>query len=434
MHVIDIIIKKRDGIELTEDEIDFVIKNYIKGDIPDYQMSSFLMAIYFNGMTYKETSFLTRSMIESGDKIDLSDVSDKKIDKHSTGGVGDKVSLIVAPMVASCGIKVPMISGRGLGHTGGTLDKLESIPGFRVNLPAEEFKEYVKKSNVSIMGQTEEIVPADRKIYALRDVTGTVPSIPLISSSIISKKAAAGIDGLVMDIKLGNGAFISNYSKAKELADNLINLGRHIGIDTVAVITDMNQPLGKAVGNSIEVIESIKTLRGYGPEDLLEVSMTIGAWMILLGKRSMNLEEARRMLKETIMSGKALNKFKEMVENQGGNPEVIEDESLLPAAEYIEPVISDKEGIISEIQTTEIGKICMILGAGRENINSIIEHSAGIYIEKKIGEEIRKGEILCYINTNYKKVIPEAKERILNAYKTGEGMLIKPPLVYSTIY
>lgn len=434
MNIIDIIIKKRDGIELTEDEIDFVIKNYIKGDIPDYQMSAFLMAIYFNGMTHKETSFLTRSMIESGKKIDLTDLNDKKIDKHSTGGVGDKVSLIVPPMVASCGIKVPMISGRGLGHTGGTLDKLESIPGFRVNLTVKEFKEYVRKSNISIMGQTEEIVPADKKIYALRDVTGTVPSIPLISSSIISKKAAEGIDGLVLDIKLGNGAFINNYTEAKELADNMMNLGKHMGIDTAAIITDMNQPLGKAVGNSIEVIESIKTLRGYGPEDLLEVSMTIGAWMILLGKKSMNLEEARGMLKETIMSGKALNKFKEMVENQGGNPEVIEDESLLPDAEYIEPVISDKEGIISEIQTTEIGRICMILGAGRENINSIIDHSAGIYIEKKIGDEIRKGEILCYIHTNYKKVIPEAKERILNAYKTGEGMLIKPPLVYSTIY
>jgi pyrimidine-nucleoside phosphorylase len=400
MRAYDIICKKRDKGKLTREEIEYFISGFTSDKIPAYQMSSLLMAIFLNGMDTKEISDLTLSMMNSGEVLDLSSIPGIKVDKHSTGGVGDKVSLVLAPLVAACGVKVPMISGRGLGHTGGTLDKLESIPGFRTDLSTIEFKKNLSQIGVCIMGQTEKIAPADKKLYALRDVTGTVDSIPLIVSSILSKKLASGVDGIVFDVKCGNGAFMQTQASAKELVRTLIQICRKMKKKAVALITDMNQPLGYAVGNSLEVIESIETLKGRGPQDLMDITLALGTEMLILGKKAKDKKEAKEKLKQAIISGKGLEKLKQLIKTQGGNPKVIDNYSLLPQAKCKIEVKSEKTGYVKSIQTKEIGLACCKLGAGREKVDDQVDPAVGILLKKKMGDYVKKGESIAYVFSN----------------------------------
>jgi len=417
MRAYDIVCKKRDKGKLTKEEIEFFISGFTSNKIPDYQMSALLMAIFLNGMDSEETSNLTLSMLRSGDVLDLSSIPGIKVDKHSTGGVGDKVSLILAPLVAACGLKVPMISGRGLGHTGGTLDKLESIPGFRTNLTASEFKKNVSQIGVCIMGQTEKIAPADKKIYALRDVTGTIDSVPLIVSSILSKKLASGVDGIVFDVTCGNGAFMQTEKKAKELAKTLIRICRRMKRKAAALITDMNEPLGQAVGNSLEVIESIGALKGKGPQDLREVTLALGAEMLLLGKKAKSVRGAQGKLEQAIENGAGLKKFEQMIKSQGGNPDVIYDYDLLPKAKYKIEVKSDRTGYVQSIQTEEIGFACCKLGAGREKVDDGIDPAVGFLIKKKVGDYVKKGELLACVLANDLRKGKTARKEIKHCYK-----------------
>src|SRR3989338_756134 len=438
MRVIDIIKKKRDGEILTSKEIDFFIRGLTRGEIPDYQATAHLMAIYFSGMTEDETYHLTYSMMHSGEVLDLSDIPGIKVDKHSTGGVGDKLSLTIAPLVASAGVPMPMIAGRGLGHTGGTVDKLESIPNFRTNLSLREFKETVKKINLSIIGQTSEIAPADKKLYALRDVTATVESIPLIVSSIMSKKLAEGIDGLIMDVKTGNGAFMKEFEDAIELSEGIVQIGKKMGKNVVAIITDMNQPLWYAVGNSLEVIEAIEFLKGKGSDDIKNLTLKIGAWMLKIGGITEDIEDGIKILQEKLKSGEGLKKFRELIKLQGGNPDVIEDYSIFPKAKIIKDVMSSESGYVQKIETDKIGISACILGAGRLKIDSSIDFSAGLILRKKIGDYVEKGD-------KKKKVKPiftihktppiggggrgrsEAESSITSSYIIGVNQPIKPP-------
>ena len=414
MRAYDIILKKRKGNKLTKEEIAFFVNSYTKGGIPDYQASVLLMTIYFKGMDDEETANLTEAMMNSGDVYDLSSVSGKKIDKHSTGGVGDKVSIILAPLVASAGVVVPMMSGRGLGHTGGTLDKLESIPGFRTNLTKDEFISNLKKINVAMIGQSELIAPADKKLYALRDVTGTIESIPLIASSIMSKKLAEGIDGLVLDVKTGSGAFMKKERDAVRLAKNMAAIGKKMGKKVVALITDMDQPLGNAIGNSLEIKECIEVLKGRGPQDLFDITLELGAYMLKLAKKVNNAAKGMGILKRHLFDGSAYQRFMEMVELQGGDVRAIDNPLLLPSARYTKELLSEGTGYISKMDTEAIGIASCMLGAGREKVEDKIDPAVGIVIDKKIGDKVKIGERLALLHYN-------AEDRLAEAYKKLQG-------------
>ena len=411
----DIIEKKRDKKELTRDEIHYWISNYVKGEVPDYQVSSLLMAIYLNGMNKKEIGILTDEMRISGQIWDLSDIPGLKVDKHSTGGVGDKVSLVLGPMVAACGAKLAKMSGRGLGHTGGTLDKLESIPGFDIHKTYDDFKKQVKEIGLAIIGQDENIDPADKKLYALRDVTGTVGSIPLIASSIMSKKLASGADCILLDVKYGSGAFMKNIDDAKVLAQTMVDIGKELHKDVKAEITDMDQPLGMAIGNNLEVKEAIATLKGDGPKDLTELCISSGVILLKQAKIYDNDEEAKTALINSIKTGAALNKLKEMVKYQKGDVSYIEHPEKFEMASEIIPIYSTKEGYVHRIDALEIGKSSMKLGGGRETLDDIIDMSAGIILNKKIGDFVKNGELLATLYTN-KKDIEEIKGDVKNAF------------------
>ena len=433
MRAHDIIAKKRDKRKLTKEEIDFFISSFTENKIPDYQMSALLMAIFLNGMNSEETSDLTMSMMQSGQVLDLSSIPGIKVDKHSTGGVGDKVSLILAPLVAACGVKVPTISGRGLGHTGGTLDKLESIPGFRTDLTVNEFKRNVSEIGACIMGQTKEIAPADKKMYALRDVTGTVESIPLIVSSILSKKLASGVDAILFDVKCGNGAFMQTEEKAKELAKALIGVGKKMKKKMVALVTDMNEPLGEAVGNCLEVIESIEALKGKGPDDLMAVTFTLGAEMLILGKMAKSSKDAKGKLKQAIENGSGLKKLEQMIKRQGGNPDVIHNYDLLPKAKYKIEVRSEKSGYVKSIETKEIGLAACELGAGRGKVDDKIDQAVGFLIKKKVGEYVRKNDLVAHVFSNDRAGGESAAARIKNSYRLSEQRAERPRTILQKV-
>ena len=400
MDIINIICDKKDRKALTKEQIHFFIKGYVDKKIQDYQASALLMAITINGMNSEETAFLTEEMRVSGDVWDLSDIPGLKVDKHSTGGVGDKVSLILGPMIASCGAKLAKMSGRGLGHTGGTLDKMESIPGMKINLTKEEFKKQVNDIGLAIIGQDSHINPADKKLYALRDVTGTVQSIPLIASSIMSKKLASGADCILLDVKCGKGAFMKTYEDAKKLATEMVNIGKKLNKNVKAEITDMNQPLGKAVGNNLEIKEVIETLKGNGPKDLIEICLSSGSILLQQAKIFDDRKEGRKALEENIKNGKAFEKFKQFVEAQGGDVEYIDHPEKFPISKILIKILSEKEGYIKTIDALCIGLSSCHLGGGRMTMDDIIDMSAGIYLNKKVGDYAKKGELLCTLHTN----------------------------------
>ena len=433
MNIVDIITAKKDKKALTKEQIHFFIKGYLDKTIEDYQASALLMAITINGMTSEETAYLTEEMRVSGEVWDLSDIPGLKIDKHSTGGVGDKVSLILGPLVASCGAKMAKMSGRGLGHTGGTLDKMESIPGMRINLTKEEFKKQVKEIGVCIIGQSKDIDPADKKLYALRDVTGTVQSIPLIASSIMSKKLASGADCILLDVKCGKGAFMKTYEDAKILATEMVNIGKELKKNVKAEITDMNQPLGKAVGNSLEIKEVIETLKGNGPKDLEEICLSSGAILLTQAELFKTTDEARKALIENIKNGKAFEKFKEFVKAQGGDVEYIEHPEKFPVSKNLIEIKSEEEGYIKTIDALAIGLGSCHLGGGRLKLTDVIDMSAGIILNKKVGDFVKKGELLCTLHTNKDNVddiIKSVKEAfIFQAEPIKESELFKSGLI-----
>lgn len=401
---VDLIQKKKSGETLTKEEIDFMITDYVAGKIPDYQMSAMLMAIYFNGMENEELAVFTLAMRDSGDLVDLSPIEGIKVDKHSTGGVGDKTTLIVGPIVAACGVPVAKMSGRGLGFTGGTLDKLESISGFRIDLSAEEFFETVKKTGISVIGQTGNLAPADKLLYALRDVTATVDSIPLIAASVMSKKLAAGSDKIVLDVTTGSGAFMKNTRDAKKLAKHMVAIGNHAGKETVAILTGMEEPLGFAIGNNMEVKEAIEVLKGDGPEDVKEVSVALAGMMLSLGLENVSHSQGKRMAKKALSSGQAFEKFKEMVQAQGGDIRYVEHPEFFERDAFEGEVLAAEDGFLSGMDTEKIGVAAGLLGAGRETKDSVIDMSAGIYLKKKIGDIVKKGEpiAICYAGTKEK--------------------------------
>lgn len=404
MRMVDIIEKKRDGQELTTAEINFFIEGYTKDEIPDYQASALAMAIYFQDMNDRERADLTRAMVESGDTIDLSAIDGVKVDKHSTGGVGDTTTLVLAPLVASLGVPVAKMSGRGLGHTGGTIDKLESIAGFHVELTREQFIDLVNRDKVAVIGQSGNLTPADKKLYALRDVTGTVNSIPLIASSIMSKKIAAGADAIVLDVKTGDGAFMKTQEDAEELAHAMVRIGNHVGRKTIAIISDMSQPLGFAIGNALEVKEAIETLQGKGPKDLTELVLTLGSQMVILAGKAKTSEEAKEMLLDAIHSGKALAKFKEFLANQGGDASIVDDLTKLPQAKYKIELPAKQSGYISRMVADEIGVASMILGAGRATKEDVIDLAVGLVLHKKVGDKVEEGESILTIYSNRENV------------------------------
>ncbi|MED3725205.1 pyrimidine-nucleoside phosphorylase [Priestia filamentosa] len=432
MRMVDLIAKKRDGKELTKEEISFIVEGYTSGDIPDYQMSAFTMAVFFQGMTANEQAELTMSMVQSGDTIDLSAIEGVKVDKHSTGGVGDTTTLILAPLVATVGVPVAKMSGRGLGHTGGTIDKLEAVKGFHVEIDKKEFIELVNKNKVAVVGQSGNLTPADKKIYALRDVTATVNSLPLIAASIMSKKIAAGADAIVLDVKTGAGAFMKNLEDAKALAQSMVNIGNNVGRQTMAVISDMSQPLGFAIGNALEVEEAIDTLKGKGPKDLEELCLVLGSYMVYLANKASSLEEARRMLQEVIENGKALESFKTFLAAQGGDPSVVDDVAKLPQAAHKIEVKAEKDGYVSEIVADEMGTAAMWLGAGRATKDSEIDLAVGLMLRKKVGDEVKKGESLVTIYSN-KEDVQEVKEHILKNISISSEKVDAPSLIYDTV-
>lgn len=433
MRMYDVILKKRNNLELNKEEIDFFINGFTEGTIPDYQASALLMAIYFNGMNKRETADLTMAMAKSGDRLDLSKINGIKVDKHSTGGVGDKTTILLAPMVASCGVPVAKMSGRGLGHTGGTIDKLESITGFSVSIPEEQFINNVNKLGLALVAQTGCLAPADKKIYALRDVTTTVDSIPLIASSIMSKKIASGADAIVLDVKVGDGAFMKDEESATLLAREMVKIGNNVGVKTIAVISDMNQPLGYAVGNSLEIIEAINTLKGNGPLDLLELCFALGSNMLLLAKRVDTLEEGRALLKENIDNGNALNKLKEFVLAQGGDISYIDDTSKFESAKYKIEVIAESNGMVTKINAQEVGIIAMEIGAGRATKEDKIDLSVGIVFNKKCSDKVKEGDILAVIYANDKDKGEKARQKLLKNIIIGDSLEKDIPLIYKTI-
>ncbi|MDO7786434.1 pyrimidine-nucleoside phosphorylase [Desulforamulus aquiferis] len=421
MRMYDIILKKRRGLELTTAEIDFFIDGYTKDEIPDYQVSALLMAIFFQGFTEREIGDLTMAMAESGEQTDLKSIPGIKVDKHSTGGVGDKTTLILGPLVAAAGVPVAKMSGRGLGHTGGTIDKLEAIPGFRVALDNAAFIEQVNRVKIAVVAQTGNLAPADKKLYALRDVTATVDSIPLIAASVMSKKIAAGADAIVLDVKVGSGAFMKKSEDAFNLARTMVDIGTRVGRKTVALVTDMDQPLGYAIGNALEVKEAIATLKGQGPKDLHELCMHLGSEMLVLAGVDKDTAKARERLEKIIFEGQALEKFKEFIVAQGGDPEVCSKEGLLPPAEIIYPVSSLEEGYVTEIDAEQIGLAAMSLGAGRATKDAAIDLSVGLVLKKKIGEGIGKGEIIAELHAAKGQELLGAEDMVRNAYTIGHN-------------
>lgn len=433
MRMYDIIKKKRDGYSLSQEEINYFVNGYTNDEIPDYQVSALLMTIYFNKMNENETLNLTKSMVDSGDIVDLKNIKGLKVDKHSTGGVGDTTTLILGPMIAACGVPFVKMSGRGLGHTGGTLDKLESIKNFRTDLSYEDFVKNANEINISINSQTANITPADKKLYSLRDVTATVDNISLIASSIMSKKLAIGSDGIILDVKVGSGAFMKDLKEAEELALEMVKIGNNYGRKTMALVTNMDQPLGNAIGNSLEVKEAIQTLKGNGPEDLYDLCLALGEELLVFAKKVDTIEQGRELLEEVINSGKAFNKFKEMVIHQGGDVEIVENPELLPKSKHIIEVKSFKEGYVKEINAEEIGKAALILGAGRETIDSKINLGVGIVLNKKIDDPVIKGETLAYIHLDDLKIGEDVKDKILDIYKIGDKNINPQKLILEKI-
>jgi len=429
----DIIEKKKRGMKLSKEEIEFLIKGYVDGEIPDYQIAAFLMAVYFRGMDEEETTYLTLAMASSGEMVDLSKIDGVKVDKHSSGGIADTTSLVLIPLVASAGVKAAKMSGRGLGHTGGTIDKLESIPGFKTELSLEEFIGNVNKIGAAITGQSKHLVPADKKLYALRDVTSTVDSIPLIASSIMSKKIAGGADKIVLDVKFGRGAFMKTYEEAKELAELMVKIGNLAGRETVAFVTDMEQPLGLAIGNSIEVIEAIETLKGNGHEDLINLCFELGSEMLLLSGLHKEKEEAVRVLKDNITSGKALQKFREIIKAQGGDEKVVEDYSLLPGAKYTLEVYPEEDGYVREIDALRLGLTAMKLGAGRQKKEDVIDLGVGIWIFKKVGDFAEKEKPLAKILANDKDKLNWAIKEVEESFILSKEKVPKRKVVWTKI-
>jgi pyrimidine-nucleoside phosphorylase len=433
MRMVDLIKKKRNGGPLSKEEIIFFINGYTTDTIPDYQASALLMAIYFKGMTAEEQADLTMAIVESGAQIDLSSIEGVKVDKHSTGGVGDTTSLILVPLVAACGVPVAKMSGRGLGHTGGTLDKLEAIEGFHIELTSDEFVNQVNELKLAIIGQSKNLTPADQKIYSLRDVTATVDSIPLIASSIMSKKIAAGADAIVLDVKTGDGAFMKSKEDALTLAKSMVEIGNHVGRKTMAIISDMSQPLGNAIGNSLEVIEAIDTLKGKGPEDLTELCLVLGSQMLVVGEKAETLEEGREMLEQVIKDGSALELFGTLIEAQGGNRAIIHDTALLPTAKYKIEVQAARSGYITEMGANDIGVAAMLLGAGRADKEDVIDLSVGIVLKKKIGDPVKKGDVLAVIHANTEEVqqsVTLLQEHII----IGDEAVLPPQLIGEVIH
>ena len=428
----DIIQRKRDNKKLSKEEIIFFVNGYTKGEIPDYQISALLMAICFNGMDAEETAYLTLAMMNSGDVVDLSSIEGIKVDKHSTGGVGDKTSLVLGPMVSACGAKVAKMSGRGLGHTGGTLDKLESIPGMQIQVSIQDFIKQVNDIGIAIVGQSANLVPADKKLYSLRDVTGTVESIPLIASSVMSKKLASGSDTILLDVKFGSGAFMKDLESARELARTMVDIGDGLKRDTRAILTDMEQPLGLAVGNALEVKEAIDTLHGKGPRDLVELCLEAGAIMLEQAKVVSDTKIGRKMLEKAIVDGSAFNKLKEMVKAQGGDISYIEHPEKFPLSKHIIEIHSENEGYVRRIEALEIGESAMRLGAGRETYDDVIDMSSGIVLRKKVGDFVKKGDVLCIVHTNKDEFATILKD-IHHAFKLSKEKLEPLPIVHDYI-
>jgi pyrimidine-nucleoside phosphorylase len=430
--MVDLIEKKRDGLELTKEEIKFIIDGYTIGSIPDYQMSALTMAIYFQGMTETERADLTMAMVESGDQIDLSEIEGIKVDKHSTGGVGDTTTLVLGPLVAAVGVPVAKMSGRGLGHTGGTIDKLEAVAGFHVEIKNEEFIELVNKNKLAVIGQSGNLTPADKKLYALRDVTATVNSIPLIASSIMSKKIAAGADAIVLDVKTGAGAFMKTLEQSRELAKAMVGIGNNVGRKTMAVISDMNQPLGYAIGNALEVKEAIDTLKGEGPEDLTELCLTLGSYMVLLAEKAETLEAARKLLETAIADGSALESMKLFLRSQGGDGSVVDDPTKLPQSTYTFELPALSDGYVAEIVADAVGTAAMLLGAGRATKESEIDLAVGLMLRKKIGDKVAKGESLVTIYSNFENVTT-VEEKLYQSIKLSDTAVKAPKLIYEQI-
>jgi pyrimidine-nucleoside phosphorylase len=431
---IDVIRKKRDGLELSRAEIEALVSGYTRGEIRDYQVSAWLMAVVLRGMTRGETAVLTDAMLHSGDVLDLSSLSARKVDKHSTGGVGDKTSLVLAPLAAAAGIAVPMISGRGLGHTGGTLDKLESIPGFNVNLSMTDFRRVLETCGCAMIGQTSEIAPADRKLYALRDVTGTVESPYLICASIMSKKLAEGIDALLLDVKTGSGAFMKSEKDAAFLAELMVETGERMGKRTVALITDMDQPLGNMIGNALEVVEAIDVLRGGGPSDLRDLCLELAGWMLHMGGASKTVDEGKQRSVELIASGKAREKFRHMIELQGGDPRVVDVPELLPHAQHTMQVMSPRDGYLASMQCEQIGSACVILGGGRERKEDSVDPAVGIALHKKVGDHVSNGEPIATIHYNSQARAEQAKQLIETSCRIEDAPpTSKRPLIHKVI-
>jgi pyrimidine-nucleoside phosphorylase len=433
MRAVDIIAKKRDGLALTRDEIAFMIRGYTGGDIANYQMSALLMAIYLRGMTTEETLALTDAMLHSGEVLDLSDLSRPRVDKHSTGGVGDKTSLVIAPVVAAAGLLVPMISGRALAHSGGTLDKLESIPGFRTDLSLTEFRETLKEVGAALIGQTVEIAPADKKLYALRDVTATVACRPLMAASIMSKKIAEGATGLVFDVKTGSGAFLKAEEDARELARIMMSIGRGMNRQCVVLITDMNQPLGSTVGNSIELIEAFEALKGRGPDDFITLCRELSAEMLVLGGAVTDVEKARALYDELIESGAAAEKMRAIIRAQGGDVRVIDEYERLPRAVHRQDVVAGEAGYVQAIDTEAIGRASMLLGAGRANLETAIDPGVGLTVRMKIGDKVEGDSSLVTIHFNEAALASEAAEVIHTAYTIGPGQITPPKLIKAVL-
>ena len=430
---IDLIRKKRDGGALSSDEIAYLVKGCTDGSIPDYQMSAWLMAVVLRGMTREETASLTHVMLHSGEVLDLVSLPAKKVDKHSTGGVGDKTSIVLAPLAAAAGVVVPMISGRGLGHTGGTLDKLEAIPGFNVNLSVAQFRRVLETCGCAMIGQTAEIAPADRKLYALRDVTGTVESPYLICASIMSKKLAEGIDGLVLDVKTGSGAFMKNEADAAFLAELMVETGERMNKEVIALITDMDQPLGMMIGNALEVVEAVEILRGQGPEDLRQLCVELAAWMLLLGEISPTLAEGRNLSQKLIASGAALEKFRHMVELQGGNLRAIDDFKKLPQAQHKMTISAPEAGFLASLQCEQVGTACVVLGGGRERKEDSVDPAVGIALHKKVGDAVSAGEPLATIHYNAESPAVRARQLLEKSYRISEVLPKKRPLIHRVI-
>ena len=432
MRMVDLIAKKRDGHALTTEEINFIVEGYTNGNIPDYQVSSLAMAIFFQDMNDQERADLTMAMVNSGDTIDLSAIEGVKVDKHSTGGVGDTTTLVLGPLVAALGVPVAKMSGRGLGHTGGTIDKLEAVPGFHVEIENAEFMRLVNENKIAVIGQSGNLTPADKKLYALRDVTATVNSIPLIASSIMSKKIAAGADAIVLDVKTGAGAFMKTDEDAKRLAEAMVRIGNNVGRNTMAVISDMSQPLGEAIGNALEVQEAIDTLQGKGPKDLEELCLTLGSQMVYLAGQASSLEDAREKLIEVMNNGKALESFKTFLSAQGGDASVVDDPSKLPQAQFKIEVEAKEDGYVSEIVADEIGTAAMLLGAGRATKESEIDLAVGLMLRKKVGDSVRKGDSLVTIYANRENV-EDVKAKIYENMKISKEHVDAPTLVHGIV-